>query len=326
MMSAAKALGADDLLQPAVVESPPSFLGGRVPAKRARGTAIKVQPETTPEKVTKPKDDNMVVAQDNVKAPADPHAIWWACPRCSYTLPESLTAALRNGRKTMHILGHGSTCQTATRANFNSRAKMLRAVWDGRLKYTPGKLLKKDLILNKKGRVVPKKRSAHSTRLAAENGWSEARRRWCRACNTIRKREGITGFMKLKRNGNALEKRLYMKVVECTTLELVANLNFSLQQMGSESQMIIAPAGSEPSASSDKQMKISQFASPSASAASGSAKQIKISQSASPSASAACAKLFERAKSPEVPVSEAAAVAHDEDTEKDMADEQSRTV
>merc|ERR1712176_1650839 len=107
----------------------------------------------------------------------DANGVWWSCPRCSYTIPDTLSVPVRNGRKCFHILSHGTKSQTAWSRNYKTRSRMLRAVWEGRLKFTPGKLTKKDLTLNKKGRVVPKKRSAHSKKVCQQSGWADSMRR-----------------------------------------------------------------------------------------------------------------------------------------------------
>lgn len=203
---------------------------------------VKLQAEVTPAKAQEVLEpDASTKVHRNQKDASD---VWWSCPRCLYTISDSLSVPVRNGRKCFHILGHGTKSQTARSRNYKLRSRMLRAVWEGRLKYTPGKLTKKDLTLNKKGRVVPKRRSAHSKKICQQNGWAESIRRWTRACNAVRAQHGITGFMKLKKNGSAMEKKLYMQVVEATSQELVNNLNHTLQQIGSEN---------------DKQTKITSF-------------------------------------------------------------------
>merc|ERR1740129_1542715 len=52
-------------------------------------------------------------------------------------------------------------------------AQMRRAVWEGRVKYTSGRLTKNDLELNAKGHIVPKRRSRHSRVLCKGSGLTE---------------------------------------------------------------------------------------------------------------------------------------------------------
>merc|ERR1711920_830898 len=109
----------------------------------------------------------------------------------------------------------------------------------GTYKYTPGRLTKADLMINKHGKVVPRRRSLASQATAEKNGWAEKRRRWIRACLKVRQIENFKGFMKLKKNGTADEKRRYVKCVELVSDEQISELNSTLQQAGSSVQMTI---------------------------------------------------------------------------------------
>merc|ERR1712083_1022814 len=104
---------------------------------------------------------------------------------------------------------------------------------------TPGRLTKADLMINKHGKVVPRRKSLVSQAKAEKNGWAEKRRRWIRACLKVREIENFKGFMKLKKNGTADEKCRYVKCVEVVSDEQISEHNSTLQQVGSSVQMKI---------------------------------------------------------------------------------------
>merc|ERR1712233_87940 len=78
----------------------------------------------------------------------------------------------------------------------------MRKVWSGTSVYTKGGLTKKDLMLNKKGKVVSKKKFASGQKLKKASGWMTA-------VMKARKELGITGFCLMNRGaeGKALYKR-----------------------------------------------------------------------------------------------------------------------
>merc|ERR1719510_898633 len=77
-----------------------------------------------------------------------------------------------------------------------------RKVWNGTAKFTKGGLVKDDLMLNKKGKVVSKKMFKSGQRLMKKSGWMTA-------IMQARKELGITGFCTVNRGaqGVALYKR-----------------------------------------------------------------------------------------------------------------------
>merc|ERR1711879_599531 len=77
-----------------------------------------------------------------------------------------------------------------------------RKVWNGTATYTKGGLMKKDLMLNKRGKVVSKKQFAKGQKLQKKGGWMTA-------VMQARKELGITGFCTVNRGaqGVALYKR-----------------------------------------------------------------------------------------------------------------------
>jgi len=70
----------------------------------------------------------------------------------------------------------------------------MRQVWNGSKVYTKGGLTKKDLKLNKRGKVVSKKQAAKGKKL-----WNGGLKKWCAAVEQARKEMGITGFCAIKK-------------------------------------------------------------------------------------------------------------------------------
>jgi len=79
----------------------------------------------------------------------------------------------------------------------------MRKVWNGSSMFTKGGLTKKNLMLNKKGKVVSKKQFAIGQKLQKRSGG------WMAAVMQARKELGITGFCIVNRGaqGVALYKR-----------------------------------------------------------------------------------------------------------------------
>ena len=128
------------------------------PAQRLEGE-VKMQPEASPPRNSpQPAGVDAAMIREPDTHPVDTSTkattgdVWWSCQRCSFTIPTGLDVAKRNGRKCFHILGHGHSMK-ARSGNYFHRSRMLRAVWSGKLKKTPGGLTKEDLKINAKGRV-----------------------------------------------------------------------------------------------------------------------------------------------------------------------------
>jgi hypothetical protein len=88
-----------------------------------------------------------------------------------------------------------------------SQTGSLRQVWNGTAKYTKGGLMKQDLCVNKRGKVLSKKR-ALSARRAFENILP-----WLKAVKRARKELGLEGFVPCKRGTKyyQLAKKYYKK-------------------------------------------------------------------------------------------------------------------
>jgi len=141
-------------------------------------------------------------------------AVWWKCPRCDFSVAASMPVMNRNSLKSYHIRNNHGNSKTAESGNYLRRGNMLRAVWEGALTQTPGRVKKGDLKINAKGRVVPKRRSAHSSKVCKLNGWADNWRKWCHAAAAVRQEQGITGFAKLNKADKSPDNSLYVKVLE----------------------------------------------------------------------------------------------------------------
>merc|ERR1711994_613788 len=92
----------------------------------------------------------------------------------------------------------------AKRVTRKMQTGSMRKVWNGTATYTKGGLVKADLMLNKRGKVVSKKQFKQGQRLMKKNGG------WASAVMKARKELGITGFCIINRGaqGVALYKRV----------------------------------------------------------------------------------------------------------------------
>jgi len=77
----------------------------------------------------------------------------------------------------------------------------MRRVWSGTVDRTKGGLTKKDLCLNKRGKVVSKKK----LKASQKNFKNSALSRWVSATQKARKELGLTGFVACKK-GSAFYK------------------------------------------------------------------------------------------------------------------------
>merc|ERR1712154_176141 len=71
----------------------------------------------------------------------------------------------------------------------------MRRVWSGTADKTKGGLIKKDLMMNKRGKVVSKKQSTRGAKQFKKSGLG----RWAQACQRARKELGLTGFVACRR-------------------------------------------------------------------------------------------------------------------------------
>ena len=92
----------------------------------------------------------------------------------------------------------------AKRVTRKMQTGSMRKVWNGTAMYTKGGLMKKDLCLNKRGKVVSKKRFSQGAK--ALSGWLKATKQ-------ARKQLGLTGFVACKKGTKyyILAKKLYGK-------------------------------------------------------------------------------------------------------------------
>merc|ERR1719420_2369214 len=71
----------------------------------------------------------------------------------------------------------------------------MRRVWSGTADRTKGGLVKKDLVMNKRGKIVSKKQAAQAKKKYRSSGLSK----WTAAVQKARAELGITGFMAVKK-------------------------------------------------------------------------------------------------------------------------------
>eukprot|EP00440_Ansanella_granifera_P010932 gb/GFBE01011855.1/.p1 GENE.gb/GFBE01011855.1/~~gb/GFBE01011855.1/.p1 ORF type:complete len:251 (+),score=66.92 gb/GFBE01011855.1/:1-753(+) len=112
-----------------------------------------------------------------------------------------------------------------------------KLVFEGRKKRTSGNLKKKDLMKNKGGRVVSRKRHAFGKRMFKANNIGA----WLQAVKETKQEMGISGFCKMKRNnsnGTDLEKALYKSVSEKWLLQKRDGWNKQLEQNGSQVRFV----------------------------------------------------------------------------------------
>merc|ERR1711973_314788 len=78
----------------------------------------------------------------------------------------------------------------AKRVTRKMQTGSMRKVWNGTAVYTKGGLMKKDLCINKRGKVVSKKAMSHG---------KKALRGWLKAVMLARKQLGLKGFVACKK-------------------------------------------------------------------------------------------------------------------------------
>ena len=95
----------------------------------------------------------------------------------------------------------------AKRVTKKMQTGTMRRVWNGTAVYTTGGLMKKDLCVNKRGKVVSKKM------LARGNKAFKGIKGWLKATMLARKQLGLTGFVACKKGTKyyRVAKELYGK-------------------------------------------------------------------------------------------------------------------
>eukprot|EP00931_Biecheleriopsis_adriatica_P017854 TRINITY_DN12662_c0_g1_i1.p1 TRINITY_DN12662_c0_g1~~TRINITY_DN12662_c0_g1_i1.p1 ORF type:complete len:224 (-),score=69.92 TRINITY_DN12662_c0_g1_i1:100-771(-) len=116
-----------------------------------------------------------------------------------------------------------------------------RLVFNGKKKRTSGNLKKRDLMRNKRGRIVSKRRHAFGTRMWKANGLD----RWVEGVMTSREELGIKGFVCPKKNAGTEEQRqLYTKILEKFCLATMTACNQRLRSAGSK--LALGPTAGAP--------------------------------------------------------------------------------
>jgi len=123
--------------------------------------------------------------------------------------------------------------------------QMYRAIWDGRFERSRGTcgLKKADLMMNRKGQVVSKRKSAESKRKAAASGWTDSILMWNKSLSAARLQLGLTGFCKIKKaGGSPKELALYRATLEHHSRKRVTEINKVLGEIGSQHQVLLVKA------------------------------------------------------------------------------------
>ena len=95
----------------------------------------------------------------------------------------------------------------AKRVTKKMQTGTMRRVWNGTAVYTKGGLMKKDLCINKRGKVVSKRRLAHGKKAL------KGLKGWLNATAMARKQLGLKGFVACKKGTTyyKVAKKLYGK-------------------------------------------------------------------------------------------------------------------
>jgi len=122
-----------------------------------------------------------------------------------------------------------------------------RLVWAGSKKMTSGGLGKADLMKNKSGKIVSKKKHANGKVRYIKNGLDA----WSRGVVAARKEMNIQGFVPIGGKNNASTgTALYARVAELYAGEVSARMNALLQQVGSKCRVpsLVSNAGASKTA------------------------------------------------------------------------------
>jgi len=126
------------------------------------------------------------------------------------------------------------TSTIARPRDWKRKGHAYRLVYYGKKKKTSGGLVKKDIIKNKRGRCVSKKRSMLAKKTFKANHLDL----WNKAFMRQREEMGLTGFVPISRNGPT---GIYQKTVEEWAKAKIARLNVALKQAGSNMTIGVQP-------------------------------------------------------------------------------------
>jgi len=115
------------------------------------------------------------------------------------------TVAKRTAKKPMKATRRAA--RKAKRVTKKMQTGSMRRVWSGTAMYTKGGLMKKDLCINKRGKVVSKKQMQRGKKAV------KGLQGWLKATMLARKQLGLTGFVACKKGTKyyQLAKKLYKK-------------------------------------------------------------------------------------------------------------------
>merc|ERR1712083_704907 len=101
----------------------------------------------------------------------------------------------------------GRAARKAKRVTRKMQTGSMRRVWSGTAMYTKGGLMKKDLCINKRGKVVSKRMMKHGKKSY------KSIKEWTNALKLARKQLGLKGFVACKKGTEyyAIAKKIYSK-------------------------------------------------------------------------------------------------------------------
>lgn len=160
----------------------------------------------------------------------------------------------------------------ARASDYKRKGWARRAVWAGRKTKTSGGLMKRDLMCNKRGRIVSKKSSANAQKRFSQNGIGEFLNGFMEA----RRDMGITGFVALKKTGGTKQQtELFRRTVDAWTRKLYMRLSDTRKKHNL--------SGMDQVVEEKKEMSSSTSAAPAAAAASTEAAPAPASAPGTPS-------------------------------------------
>eukprot|EP00929_Paragymnodinium_shiwhaense_P021816 TRINITY_DN14120_c0_g1_i1.p1 TRINITY_DN14120_c0_g1~~TRINITY_DN14120_c0_g1_i1.p1 ORF type:complete len:226 (+),score=63.64 TRINITY_DN14120_c0_g1_i1:102-779(+) len=118
-------------------------------------------------------------------------------------------------------------------SDYNRKGWAYRLVFLGKKKKTSSGLYAKDLMKNKRGKIVSKRKHASGKKRWVANGLDS----WCASMTEVRKQLGIVGFIAPRKVGGSKEQSdLYKKTVDLWTRKLFGRLSDLRQAAGLSKQ------------------------------------------------------------------------------------------
>ncbi|CAE8632257.1 unnamed protein product, partial [Polarella glacialis] len=140
----------------------------------------------------------------------------------------------------LHRMKHSTIARVR---DYKKKGHAYKLVFEGKKKRTSGKLFKRDLMRNKRGRVVSKKRHARGCKLYKENGLDK----WMAAVQQTKEDLGLTGFVLMKKpenGGKGGEVKFYQQTLEKWFASKIQRMSQTLKGSGSQARLGLHPCAS----------------------------------------------------------------------------------